>query len=140
MLDVNWLNVDGFPIDTSVITRWLSFICVTESKVLDEVTIVFCSDDHLLKMNIEFLQHDYYTDIITFDYCEEDAIIGELYISVDRVSDNAKEVSVSFEDELHRVLVHGVLHLIGYGDKGDDEESAMRSKEDFYLNKLKGFT
>lgn len=140
MLDFNWLDVDNFPIDADVITRWLSIVCVTETKVLDEVTIVFCSDDHLLKMNIEFLMHDYYTDIITFDYCEEDAIIGELYISVDRVSDNAKEVSVSFEDELHRVLVHGVLHLIGYGDNSDDEELTMRSKEDFYLSKLKGFT
>ena len=90
------------------------------------------SDDGLLKINKEFLQHDYYTDIITFQNDTED-ISGEIYISIDRVEDNAKAVGTTFENELNRVMVHGVLHLMGYGDKSAEEEAVMRQKEDFYL-------
>jgi rRNA maturation RNase YbeY len=86
-------------------------------------------------MNIDFLQHDYYTDIITFDYCEDGVVCGDLFISIDRVLDNSIELNTSYDSELKRVCVHGVLHLCGYKDKSDADEKEMRSKEDFYLQK-----
>src|ERR1044071_3674818 len=101
--------------------------------MLGDVNVIFCSDDYLLEMNREHLDHDYYTDIITFDYSEEAVVSGDLFISVDRVSDNASGLSVSFLDELNRVCVHGLLHLCGYKDKSEAEELLMRSKEDEML-------
>jgi probable rRNA maturation factor len=95
--------------------------------------LIFCSDEHLLQINKDHLQHDYYTDIITFDYTVEDIISGDLFISVDRVQDNADEFDVLFQDELHRVCVHGLLHLCGYKDKSDEDEKRMREKEDEML-------
>ncbi len=89
-----------------------------------------------MQKNVEFLQHDYYTDIITFDYCIDDMILGDLFISKERVAENAIENNVSFIEELNRVIVHGVLHLCGYKDKSDSEAELMRSKEDFYLSKI----
>jgi probable rRNA maturation factor len=139
MLDVDWSGVDMFDFSVEKIEKWLQFVCESEDKTLDELAIVFKSDDGLLEMNNRFLNHDYFTDIITFDYCEENNVSGDLFISVDRVRDNSALEGVSFQDELNRVIVHGVLHLCGYGDKGD-EEPRMRMKEDLYLNKLKGFT
>ena len=87
-------------------------------------------------MNIEYLQHDYYTDIISFDYCEDNKILGDLFISKDRVLDNSIEHNVSFDAEIQRVIVHGVLHLCGYKDKTDVEEILMRNREDYYLSKI----
>lgn len=106
-----------------------------EGKTACEITLIFCSDEHLLEMNRQYLDHDYYTDIITFDYSDDDDISGDLFISIDRVYDNAAQNSVSRLDELKRVCVHGVLHLCGYGDKSDDESRIMRLKEDYYLDK-----
>jgi rRNA maturation RNase YbeY len=97
---------------------------------------VFCTDDELLELNKEHLSHDYYTDIITFDFTEGKALGGDLFISVERVKDNAKTLQVSFEEELHRVCYHGVLHLLGYNDKSATEISIMRDKENYYLTKL----
>lgn len=140
MLDFNWSDVDVFPLEEQSLTSWLTSVCESEGKILSEVSVVFISDEALLKMNQDFLSHDYYTDIITFDYCEENEVLGDLFVSVDRVEENAKGNQVDFQTELMRVVVHGILHLCGYGDKGKDEERTMREKEDFYLNKLKGFT
>lgn len=140
MLDFNWSNIDVFPLEEHSVTSWLTSVCESEDKILSEVSVVFVSDEALLKMNQDFLSHDYYTDIITFDYCVENEVLGDLFISVDRVDENAGVNNVDFLTELMRVLVHGVLHLCGYGDKGEEEERTMREKEDFYLNKLKGFT
>jgi len=103
---------------------------------LEEVNIIFSSDDYLLAKNIEFLQHDYYTDIITFDYCVGNNILGDLFVSVDRVAENATENNVDFIFELNRVIVHGVLHLCGYKDKTEADALVMRSKEDLYLSKI----
>lgn len=124
---------------------WYTHVCTVEQKELGDITVIFCSDDYLLEMNREHLQHDYYTDIITFDYSEEMIISGDLFVSVDRVRDNAEHMSVSFFDELCRVCVHGLLHLCGYKDKSEKDELLMRQKEDemlalrlFHVEHLKG--
>lgn len=114
--------------------NWLKGVIESEGFVLGDVNYVFCSDDYLLKINVEYLDHDFLTDIITFDNSEEEELIeGDIFISLDRVKDNAKTFEVSFEYELKRVLVHGILHLCGYLDKTDEEETLMRSKENHYL-------
>ncbi|MCD8208597.1 MAG: rRNA maturation RNase YbeY [Bacteroidales bacterium] len=105
---------------------------------MGNVSIVFCSDAYLLNLNKKFLNHDFFTDIITFDYCEGDVLSGDILISVDSVRANAVEYGVSFEEELARVMVHGVLHLVGYDDHSDEEVRVMRAKEDFYLAKREG--
>ena len=113
---------------------WLKSVIKSEGFKLGDVNYVFCSDDYLLKINVEYLDHDYLTDIITFDNSEEEELIeGDIFISVDRVIDNARTFAVSFEYELKRVLVHGILHLCGYLDKTEEEEKLMRSKENHYL-------
>ena len=136
MINLFFEDVENFDLDPVFLTSWLSGTCVEELKVLEEVNLIFCSDEYLLKMNIEYLQHDYYTDIISFDYCEDDKILGDLFISKDRVLENSIDNNVSFVFELQRVIVHGVLHLCGYKDKTDEEAALMRSKEDFYLSKI----
>lgn len=136
MINLFFEDVEIPNLDSEFFINWLSSTCIEEGKVLEEVNLIFCSDEYLLKMNVEYLQHDYYTDIISFDYCEEDRILGDLFISKDRVLDNADQNSVTFESELQRVIVHGVLHLCGYKDKSEEEENLMRSKEDYYLSKI----
>ncbi len=106
-----------------------------ERKKLASINYIFCSDKRLLEINQQFLRHDYYTDIITFDFSETDATQAEIYISIDRVKDNAKTESVSFKSELHRVIFHGALHLCGYKDKKKGERKIMREKEGLYLSK-----
>ena len=115
-------------------SQWLKQVAQAESKKLGAVSIIFCSDNYLLDINKEYLNHDYFTDIITFDYCEGNLISGDLFISIDSVKDNAVFYKSCFEDELNRVIVHGVLHLIGYDDHTESDIAQMRSKEDFYLN------
>jgi probable rRNA maturation factor len=121
-------------IDENSIVSWLSDACVSEEHILNEVNVIFCSDEFLLTMNNQHLNHDYYTDIITFDYCFDNQIVGDLFISLDRVLDNANTNNVLYINELQRVLVHGVLHLCGYKDKSETEASMMRSKENHYLS------
>ena len=105
-----------------------------KKKRLSSINYIFCSDKRLLEINRQFLKHDYYTDIITFDLSETDSTQAEIYISIDRVKDNAKLLDVSFKSELHRVILHGALHLCGYGDKTKAEKFEMREKEEFYLS------
>ena len=114
-------------------SRWLKAVSEMESRQLGDINIIFCSDSYLLEVNKKYLNHDYYTDIITFDYCEGNILSGDLFISVDTVRDNAVFYKTDFETELNRVMVHGVLHLIGYDDHDDGDVRIMRSKEDFYL-------
>lgn len=109
---------------------WFTKVVEEHNRVLGDVTLVFCSDQYLLEINKSYLQHDYYTDIITFDYTINDVVSGDLFISWDRVCDNAKDLSIDVFDELCRVCVHGLLHLIGYLDKSPEEILVMREKED----------
>lgn len=120
-------------VDSELFVLALSSLIRSEGKEEGVVNVVVCSDEHLLEMNQTHLDHDYYTDIITFDYCEDDVIIGDLFISVDRVVDNASLLGMSVDEEFARVCAHGVLHLCGYGDKTEEEERLMREKEEFYL-------
>ena len=115
------------------IQTWLGRVIGSEGKVVGELTYVFCNDEQLLKLNKEFLNHDTLTDIITFDYSLGNEIHGEIYISTDRVEENAEEFEVSFMNELSRVMVHGILHLCGYKDKSEEEKNQMRNKENHYL-------
>lgn len=127
------VNVPG--LDSEHFAIWLNQVIVNEGFETGDINVVFCSDEALLKMNINFLQHDFYTDIITFDYSEDSIVCGDLFISIDRVVDNAEILSTDYSEELKRVCVHGVLHLCGYKDKSKEEEHQMRLKEDFYLKK-----
>lgn len=113
---------------------WLRTVAGSESRKLGDVNIIFCSDNYILDINMKYLQHDYFTDIITFDYCEKNTLSGDLFISVDSVRENALLYGApSFEDELNRVIVHGLLHLIGYDDHSDEQVAVMRQKENYYL-------
>jgi probable rRNA maturation factor len=108
---------------------WIETIVTSENKTLGEISYVFCDDNYLHAINLQYLKHDTLTDIISFDYSEGDIISGDIFISVERVKDNANEYMVSFEDELKRVLAHGVLHYCGYKDKSDTDALEMRTKE-----------
>lgn len=114
---------------------WLQEIIISEQKKIGEINYIFCDDEYILKVNQDYLQHDYYTDVITFDYVKGKTISGEIFVSLQRISDNASTLLKNYEDELRRVLAHGILHLCGYKDKSEEEEKEMRNKEDFYLNK-----
>ena len=119
------------------ISAWLKAVALNEKRKIGDVNIIFCSDAYLLDVNKKYLQHDYYTDIITFDYCEGSLLSGDLFISVDSVRDNAGHYgAASFDEELNRVMVHGVLHLIGYDDHSTEDQKTMREKENFYLARL----
>jgi probable rRNA maturation factor len=136
MISIEYFSneITGLPIDS--ITETLPVLVSLESRELGDITLIFCTDEELLAINKEHLDHDYYTDIITFNYNNDSIISGDLFISVDRIKDNATQLGVSMEEELHRVSYHGVLHLVGYKDKTDQEIEVMRAKENFYLNKL----
>ena len=113
--------------------KWLRTVAASELRKLGDINIIFCSDNYILDVNMKYLQHDYFTDIITFDYCEKNVLSGDLFISVDSVRENALFYGTEFTDELNRVMVHGILHLVGYDDHTEDEIKTMRSKENYYL-------
>lgn len=118
---------------------WLKFVCESEIRKAGNICVIFCSDNYILDINLRYLQHDYFTDIITFDYCEGSKINGDLFISVDSVRENATIYGSEFETEMRRVIVHGVLHLIGYDDHTEEDIKTMRAKEDYYLKALNQF-
>jgi probable rRNA maturation factor len=111
---------------------WIEKTIIEEKKELGAVSYIFCSDDYLHQMNVEYLDHDTLTDVITFPY-NDNPIEGDIFISIDRVKDNAHDLNIPFENELHRVMIHGILHLCGYRDETDEEETEIRQKEDKYL-------
>ncbi|MFN3020239.1 rRNA maturation RNase YbeY [Chryseobacterium sp. TY3] len=114
-------------------TNWLEDLIITEGKKLGDINYILCDDEYLLKINQDFLQHDYYTDIITFDKVKGKTINADIFVSLQRVIDNAEQIGKTNDEELRRVLAHGLLHLVGYKDKSEAEQTEMRSKEDFYL-------
>ena len=114
---------------------WLKAVASEENRRLGDISVIFCSDAYLLDMNKKYLGHDYFNDIITFDYSEGEVLSGDLFISVDTVRSNASFYSAEFDDELDRVIVHGLLHLIGYDDHSEEEFAAMKEKENYYLSK-----
>lgn len=112
---------------------WLKMVAESEVKKLGNINIIFCSDNYILDVNMKYLQHDYFTDIITFDYCEKNILSGDLFISIDSVRENSVFFKTEFADELNRVIVHGLLHLIGYDDHTESDQKLMREKENYYL-------
>ena len=119
--------------DEKLISQWISSTIVQENKIPGTISVIFCTDSFLKEINIKYLNHDTLTDIITFDYVEDNTISGDIFISIDRVQENASSINVSFSDELDRVIIHGILHLLKYNDKTPDEQQLIRAKEDFYL-------
>lgn len=117
-------------VDDLVYTKWIEEIVSSEDFELGDISYIFCDDDYLHKINVQYLDHDTLTDIISFDYSEGDIIAGDIFISVQRVEENAKDFGVTFEQELLRVMAHGILHYCGYGDKTEEEASLMRQKEE----------
>lgn len=118
------------------VNDWIATIIENHKKELGEITVIFCSDDYILKVNREYLSHDYFTDIITFDYCEGSLVNGDLFISLDTVLDNSKDFETGYDNELMRVIIHGVLHLIGFNDKTDTEQEEMTRQENISLSLL----
>jgi len=139
-------NISFFNADVSYVLRakndlrlWLAKVFMAEGRNLESLSIILCSDEYLYNLNKQFLKHLTYTDIITFDQStSKSSISGELYISIDRIKDNAKSLNINVLDEIHRVIVHGSLHLCGYGDKDPKSKAKMTSSENFYLAK-RGF-
>ena len=122
--------------NTESFIRWIKNVISEENKELGEVNYIFCDDKYLLEKNIKYLDHDTLTDIITFNYCEGDIISSDIMISIERVMENSSIFENSFSEELNRVMIHGILHLIGYNDKTDGEKEIIRKKEDYYVNKF----
>ncbi|WP_124641474.1 MULTISPECIES: rRNA maturation RNase YbeY [Amniculibacterium] len=136
MIHYHFENIETIDF-ASKTTSWLEDLILHESKKIGTLNYIFCDDNYLLKVNQDYLNHDYYTDIITFDYVKGKTISGDIFVSLQRIIDNANQHNKSFENELHRVLAHGLLHLCGYKDKTEEEEKLMRYKEDYYLKLLK---
>ncbi|RKR10242.1 rRNA maturation RNase YbeY [Flavobacterium sp. 90] len=128
---INFIYETEFTLDNEqAFADWLSAVIVSENKNEGEINYIFCDDEYLHKINVEYLNHDTLTDIISFDYTVGNELNGDIFVSVERVEDNAKDFNVSFIEELKRVLAHGILHYCGYKDKSDSEAELMRSKED----------
>lgn len=125
-------NIDEFILAENT-KSWIENIILSEGKKLGDINYIFCDDEYLLKVNQDYLQHDYYTDIITFDYVKGKTISGDIFVSVERIKDNATTLARDYDSEFRRVLAHGVLHLCGYKDKSPEDEKLMREKEDFYI-------
>ena len=133
MIDFNYL--DKFQLSNEQEVRgWLEFVLDEEDRELGEVSYIFCDDDYLYDINVKYLKHNTLTDLISFDYSLGKVVSGDIYISVDRVEENARDREIEFADELHRIMVHGLLHYIGYKDKTEAQRKTMRKKEDYYLS------
>lgn len=126
-------DLEFTPQSPDEIKAWIVSAIHEEKKELGFLNFIFTSDKQLLSINQEYLNHDTYTDIITFDYCENNVISGDIFLSIDRIRENAETFQTPFLDELHRVIIHGVMHLCGYADKRDEDKALMSEKEDYYL-------
>ncbi len=137
MIYYNYEDVSDIELDTDLLNNWINNIIKKYKGISGEISFIFCSDRYLLEINKKYLEHDYYTDIITFDYCENNKISGDIFISLDTVLSNSKEFNTEFNDELNRVIIHGILHLIGFKDKTEEENAEMHRMEDLALEDLK---
>lgn len=137
MITYNTIDVKMPDIPHRETTVWIRAVAASYGKRVGEVAYVFCNDEKILEVNRQYLQHDYYTDIITFDYCEGDMLSGDLFISLDTVRSNAELFGKTYDEELHRVIIHGILHLVGINDKGPGEREIMEAAEDKALALLK---
>ncbi len=137
MIYYNYEDISQIDLNTELINKWISEVLRMHNGIEREITYIFCSDNYIIGVNREYLNHDYYTDIITFDYCEQNLISGDILISLDTVHTNAKDYNTTFTDELYRVIIHGILHLLGFKDKTSTEAKLMRQKEDEALELLK---
>ena len=126
-------------IKKEAVSNWIRKVAETYGKKTGDISYIFCSDEKILEVNRQYLQHDYYTDIITFDYCEGNRISGDLFISLDTVRTNAEQFGATYETELHRVIIHGILHLCGINDKGPGEREIMEAAENRALDMLADF-
>ena len=133
-IDFNFEDVDFALPDEQSLKDWIDYTVKNEQCFTGNLSYIFCSDEYLWNMNKQYLGHDYYTDIITFDYVEDKYVSGDMFISYDRVCDNAENFNVSRETELLRVMIHGVLHLVGYDDLTDEQEAEIHKMEDFYID------
>lgn len=133
MISFNY-EIDFELENSKEVKSWISKVILEENCSEGDINYIFCSDEYLHKINVEFLNHDTLTDIISFDYSVGKELHGDIYISIDRVTENASDYGTKFNDELDRVIIHGVLHYCGYKDKTKVEENLMRSKEDYYLS------
>ena len=132
---IEYTIVGGFNLDDEPqISDWVRFTLDSEGKELGELNYIFCDDEYLHKINVKTLKHNTLTDIISFDYTQGIVVSGDVYISYERVKENSEELNISFKDELHRVMIHGVLHYCGYKDKLQEDKLKMRAKEDYYLS------
>jgi rRNA maturation RNase YbeY len=136
MIEITLKDVQVPCLDSEFFVLWLQKVVKEEGLELGDICLVFCSDLELLEMNKTYLQHDYFTDILTFDYCLDSVVSGDLFMSIDRIIDNASTLNEDYLKELKRVCVHGVLHLCGYKDKTDTESIIMRGKEEYYITKF----
>ena len=130
------VNIENPEFDYKKTSSWIEDVISDNQKKIKELSIIFCNDEYILETNRKYLNHDYYTDIITFDYSEKNYISGDLLISLETVKHNADNYSVTFINELQRVIIHGILHLLGYNDKTEEQKALMTQKEDYYLNYL----
>lgn len=136
MITYNVIDVKMPEISHRETTKWVRAVAASYGKRVGEVAYVFCNDDKILEVNRQYLKHDYFTDIITFDYCEGDMLSGDLFISLDTVRTNAELFHKTYDDELHRVIIHGILHLVGINDKGPGEREIMEAAENKALDLL----
>ena len=134
MIEIYFEDTEVLDVSPEFFVLWLSDIAKREGFILGNLSLVFCSDAYLLEMNKKHLNHDYFTDIITFDYTEDNTLSGDLFVSIDTVRQNAIDNNVMFHVELNRVVVHGLLHLIGYNDKTNEQQTEMTNKEDWALS------
>ena len=134
-MNIDFVYNTDFKLDNEPeISSWIAAFCQTENTSVNSLVFAFFSDEELKSLNIKYLSHDYYTDVISFDESKNNSLMGNIAISVERVADNATKYSVSFEEELRRVMIHGVLHFMGYNDSNENEINTIRKKEDYALS------
>tara|TARA_B110000285_G_scaffold7739_1_gene7983 strand:- start:435 stop:863 length:429 start_codon:yes stop_codon:yes gene_type:complete len=126
----------SFSINEEIVVKWLKKSVNSLGFTIGELSFIFCSDEYIKKINIKYLTHHFFTDVITFDYSKEKLLFGDVYISIERVKENSKTYKTSFNEEMFRVIIHGVLHLCGFDDKTKEEKSLMRSKENDFLSSI----